>query len=347
MEFFSFLFNEGAVISNRALGISACVFLWCLLVLFLVKWISGLLAKKVEKKWQSDRSFFRILANISWYSCIVFSLFIASLWLPFNETVRVVLAVLFIIAVWIEVSALVKYLLNLIMEKWFRGQDAKTKKNLSEILNTIMQIVVWVLATLIVFDKIGVAITPFLTSLGIWWIAVAFAAQKLLEDFFSSFSIMWSTPFRIWDFISVAWYSGTVKKIGLRTTTLQTIEWATVVIPNRTVVADVIENTWTIRVRRKRFSLAITYETSVDKYRKIPELLEKIINKQEKATYEWALLKDLADSSVEVLVSYTVASDDLVVSLRIHDAILLEILETFAKEWIDFAYPTQTLYTKK
>jgi hypothetical protein len=31
-------------------------------------------------------------------------------------------------------------------------------------------------------------------------------------------------------------------------------------------------------------------------------------------------------------VSYTVASDDLVVSLRIHDAILLEILETFAKE---------------
>jgi hypothetical protein len=40
----------------------------------------------------------------------------------------------------------------------------------------------------------------------------------------------------------------------------------------------------------------------------------------------------LADSSVEVLVSYTVASDDLVVSLRIHDAILLEILETFAKE---------------
>jgi hypothetical protein len=87
-----------------------------------------------------------------------------------------------------------------------------------------------------------------------------------------------------------------------------------------------------IRVRRKRFSLAITYETSVDKYRKIPELLEKIINKQEKATYEWALLKNLADSSVEVLVSYTIASDDLLVSMKIHDAILLEILETFAKE---------------
>ncbi len=347
MEYISFLFDEKRALTYNALIISVCVFFWILIAILLIKWIAGFFAVKAEKKVQDWRSLSQILANISWFSCIIFPLFIASLWLPFSGTVRIVLAVLFIIAVGIEISALLKYLLNFVMEKWFRWQDAKIKKNLGEILNTIMQIIVWILATLIVFDKIWVAITPFLTSLGIWWIAVAFAAQKLLEDFFSSFSIMWSTPFRIWDFISVAWYSGTVKKIWLRTTTLQTIEWATVVIPNRTVVSDVIENTWMIRVRRKRFSLAITYETSVDKYRKIPELLEKIINKQEKATYEWALLKDLADSSVEVLVSYTVASDDLVVSLRIHDAILLEILETFAKEWIDFAYPTQTLYTKK
>jgi hypothetical protein len=78
--------------------------------------------------------------------------------------------------------------------------------------------------------------------------------------------------------------------------------------------------------------LSITYETPVEKYRKIPGILEKIINKQEKATYEWALLKNLADSSVDVLVSYTVGSDDLLISMKIHDAILLEILETFAKE---------------
>ena len=347
MEYISFLFDEKRALTYNALIISVCVFFWILIAILLIKWIAGFFAVKAEKKVQDWRSLSQILANISWFSCIIFPVFIASLWLPFSGTVRIVLAVLFIIAVGIEISALLKYLLNFVMEKWFRWQDAKTKKNLGEILNTIMQIIVWILATLIVFDKIWVAITPFLTSLGIWWIAVAFAAQKLLEDFFSSFSIMWSTPFRIGDWISVSWYSGTVKKIWLRTTTLQTIEWASVVIPNRSVVADIIENSWTIKTRRKRFSLSITYETPVEKYRKIPDILEKIINKQEKTTYEWALLKNLADSSVEVLVSYTIASDDLLVSMKIHDAILLEILETFAKEWIDFAYPTQTLYTKK
>lgn len=232
------------------------------------------------------------------------------------------------------------------MEKWFKQQDAKTKKNLYEILNTICQILVWILAVLIVFDTIGIAITPFLTSLGIWGIAVAFAAQKLLEDFFSSFSIMGSTPFRIGDWIEVAWYAWTVKKIWLRTTTIQTIQGSTVVIPNRSVVADCIENSGLIKVRRKRFSLSITYETSVEKLKKIPNLLKTIISKQDKTTFERALLKDLQDSYVEVLVSYTVASDDLVVALKTHDAILLEILEVFKNEKIDFAYPTQTLYTK-
>jgi hypothetical protein len=57
------------------------------------------------------------LANISWFSCFIFPLFIASLWLPFSGTVRIVLAVLFIIAVGIEISALLKYLLNFVMEK--------------------------------------------------------------------------------------------------------------------------------------------------------------------------------------------------------------------------------------
>jgi small-conductance mechanosensitive channel len=58
-------------------------------------------------------------------------------------------------------------------------------------------------------------------------------------------------------------------------------------------------------------------------------------------------LKDLQDSYVEVLVSYIVKNDDKVFALKAHDKILLEILEVFAKEGIDFAYPTQTLYTKQ
>lgn len=99
------------------------------------------------------------------------------------------------------------------MEKGFPSQDIKTKKNLTEILNTIFQVLLWIFAALIFFDSIGVALTPLLASLGVGGIAVAFASQKLIEDFFSSFSIMGSSPFRIGDIITLNGTTGTVKKI--------------------------------------------------------------------------------------------------------------------------------------
>ena len=59
------------------------------------------------------------------------------------------------------------------------------------------------------------------------------------------------------------------------------------------------------------------------------------------------MLRDLQASCLEVLVSYVVKNDDWLLATRLHEQILLEILEKFAQEGIDFAYPTQTLWLKK
>lgn len=233
------------------------------------------------------------------------------------------------------------------MEKGFKPQDPKTKHNLIAIFRTILQIGVWIIATLVFFNTIGVALTPLLTSLGVGWVAVAFASQKLIEDFFSSFSIMSSSPFRIGDIVTIKNFTGTVKKIWLRSTSLQTVEGKSIVIPNRLVVAEVIENSGTIEMRRKRFSLTITYETPVEKVRQIPKIIEEIIKKHKKTTFERALLKEMQASNLEILISYVVESDDWLLAVKIHEQILLEILEVFAKEGIGLAYPTQTLYIKQ
>ena len=113
------------------------------------------------------------------------------------------------------------------------------------------------------------------------------------------------------------------------------------------MVAEVVENSGTIKTRRKRFSLTITYETSIEKVRQIPKIIEEIIKKHKKTTFERAVLKDLQASSLEVLISYVVENEDWLLAVKIHEQILLEILEVFAKEGIGLAYPTQTLYVKK
>ena len=108
-----------------------------------------------------------LFAGISWYSVMVIPLFMASFFLPFKREVDIFIAILFALAVMIELGRILKFLLKVVMEKGFKTQDIKTKKNLTEILNTLLQVVVWVLATLVFFDTIGIAITPLLASLGV------------------------------------------------------------------------------------------------------------------------------------------------------------------------------------
>ena len=341
------LFTRHARITSEELFLAGAIFIGGVAILIFIKRLCRYLWRKIAAKHPLRKGFFEIFGNFSRYSVLIIPLFAASLVLPFAKVPDGVFAGLFIFAVMRELGRILDYILRVVMEKGFKPQDPKTKHNLIAIFRTILQIGVWIIATLVFFNTIGVALTPLLTSLGVGWVAVAFASQKLIEDFFSSFSIMSSSPFRIGDIVTIKNFTGTVKKIWLRSTSLETVEGKSIVIPNRLVVAEVIENSGTIEMRRKRFSLTITYETPVEKVRQIPKIIEEIIKKHKKTTFERAVLKEMQASNLEILISYVVESDDWLLAVKIHEQILLEILEVFAKEGIGLAYPTQTLYVKK
>ena len=341
------LFTRHARITSEELFLAGAIFIGGVAILIFIKRLCRYLWRKIDAKHPLRKGFFEIFGNFSRYSVLIIPLFTASLVLPFAKVPDGVFAGLFIFAVMRELGRILDYILRVVMEKGFKPQDPKTKHNLMAIFSTILQIGVWIIATLVFFNTIGVALTPLLTSLGVGWVAVAFASQKLIEDFFSSFSIMSSSPFRIGDIVTIKNFTGTVKKIWLRSTSLETVEGKSIVIPNRLVVAEVIENSGTIEMRRKRFSLTITYETPVEKVRQIPKIIEEIIKKHKKTTFERAVLKEMQASNLEILISYVVESDDWLLAVKIHEQILLEILEVFAKEGIGLAYPTQTLYVKK
>ncbi len=341
------LFTRHARITSEELFLAGAIFIGGIAILIFIKQLCKYLWRKIAAKHPLRKGFFEIFGNFSRYSVLIIPLFAASLVLPFAKVPDGVFAGLFIFAVMRELGRMLDYILRVVMEKGFKPQDPKTKHNLIAIFRTILQIGVWIIATLVFFNTIGVALTPLLTSLGVGWVAVAFASQKLIEDFFSSFSIMSSSPFRIGDIVTIKNFTGTVKKIWLRSTSLETVEGKSIVIPNRLVVAEVIENSGTIEMRRKRFSLTITYETPVEKVRQIPKIIEEIIKKHRKTTFERALLKEMQASNLEILISYVVESDDWLLAVKIHEQILLEILEVFEKEGIGLAYPTQTLYVKK
>ena len=107
-------------------------------------------------------------------------------------------------------------------------------------------------------------------SAGAGSIALAFALQSTLTDFFSAFSIYFDRPFEIGDAITVGTYSGTVKSIGIKSTRLKLNSGEELVLSNKELTTASVQNFRKLETRRITFNLGVTYDTPVEKLKKNP-----------------------------------------------------------------------------
>jgi small-conductance mechanosensitive channel len=230
------------------------------------------------------------------------------------------------------------------------SQRRKLEKNTARITTLraagfIVKLVLAVLAAILILDNIpGVQITPLIASLGISGIAVALAVQNILSDLFASLSIVLDKPFVIEDFIIVDNFMGTVEHIGLKTTRLRSLSGEYLVFSNNDLLKSRIRNYTRMLERRVVFSIGVTYQTPLEKLKQIPPTIRKIIESQEAVRFDRAHFQGYGDFALKFEVVYYVLNPDYNRYMDIQQSINLAIFESFEKEGIDFAYPTQQLY---
>jgi small-conductance mechanosensitive channel len=97
--------------------------------------------------------------------------------------------------------------------------------------------------------------------------------------------------------------------------------------------------------RRILFTLGVTYETSLDKLKLIPQLITDAFKPEEQAaTVDRIHFARYGNFSLDFEIVYYVESPEYGKYMDIQQRVNLRIFEAFAKEGIEFAYPTQTLY---
>ena len=310
----------------------------------LLKKLDSLKEKESEKKWINFLS--KIMNKFPRWLFIAMEIYIAISFLNFSEKVNLILKSIFL---WIVTIFAVKIIIKWIdfsLEKFF-SKDKTAKKS----VETIVTVIVWALWVFVFLTNIWVDLTPVLAWFGIAWIAVAFALQNILTDLFSSFSIIFSKPFIVGDYIKIWEWSSekiwTVKQISLKSTTLQTVQWQEVIIPNSNILATEVINYRTMKSRRQRISIWVTYDTWIKKLKIIPDIIKNIVSKQKDVEYERCYLEKMWDFSINFLMSYNIQNPDYEASLKINEKIYLELIEKFEKEWIEFAFPSQTIYVSK
>lgn len=211
-------------------------------------------------------------------------------------------------------------------------------------LGFVAKLALWTIILLLALDNMGVNITGLVAGLGISGIAVALAVQNILGDLFASMSIALDQPFVIGDFIIVDDYMGTVQKIGLKTTRIQSLSGEQLIFSNSDLLNSRIRNFKRMYERRVVFGLGVIYQTPYEKLAAIPEMIKEIIAEQEDARLDRVHFKDFGDSSLNFEIVYYVKKPDFNVYMDIQQAINLKIFQRFAEEGIEFAYPTRTLF---
>src|SRR5690554_6888259 len=229
------------------------------------------------------------------------------------------------------------------LKSHFLKKGDQTRKNILSVFIVGIKVIAWGIALLVLLDNFGVKVSGLLAGLGIGGVAVAFAAQAVLADLFSYFTIFFDRPFEIGDFIVVGEYRGTVEYIGMKTTRLRSISGEQIVFSNTDLTNSRVRNYKHMKERRISFRIGVTYDTPPAQLKEIPGIIAGIIQGIAGARFDRAHFLAYGDYSLLFEVVYYVLSRDYRQYADIQQEINLAIKDEFTRRGIKFALPTRTL----
>ncbi len=320
----------------------------CILVIIKTLSINRIIKIADKTKILFDDLIDYITKVFNWHIYILIALYVA---FKFITTPKIFSTVISYIVIALGIYYIIKFIqiiIDIVTQKTIKEKGGvKVDKTLIDFIARVIKILVWVIAILIIVQNLGYDVTALMAGLGVGGIAIAFALQNVLKDLFASLSIFFDKPFELGDYISVGKDSGTITKIGLRSTRLKTFKGVTLIISNKEIVESRVYNFRKMEKRRIFFKLRISYETPSNKLKKIPKLIEDIISNIEDVNFERIHFVKFDDYSLVFNVAYLILSGKYTKYLDINQEINYQIREVFEKEEIKMAYPTQTLFVKK
>ena len=257
---------------------------------------------------------------------------------------RVALALAVIGMTW-----LLSRLIDILAELTHRHLDRQSRPHNATtvgLLRRLGKVMVMVAGALVILYAAGVNITAALAGLGVGGIAVAFAAQKTLENLFGGVLIITDQPVRVGDFCKIGSVSGTIEDIGLRSTRIRTLDRTVVSVPNGQMAAENVEN---FGVRDKigfRPTLPLRYETTADQLRYVLAEIRQLLYAHPMVESRSARIRFVrfGGSSLDLEIFSYILTSDYNRFLEVQEDLLLRIMDIVEASGTGIAFPSQTAY---
>jgi len=193
---------------------------------------------------------------------------------------------------------------------WHKKDIEKRQKTLVGLFVSIWRIVIFftVLYALLAvfFPNIGAAMAPLFASAGIIGVALGFGAQSLIKDFLSGIFIISENQYRVGDVIDIEGFSGTVERIGTRSTVLRDVDGNVHYFPNG-MVQHVINKT--MGYSMARFTMLLHPDTDIDMASELIDSVGKALSEEEAwkdkilSAPAFVSVGEITGSSVEIIVA--------------------------------------------
>lgn len=153
--------------------------------------------------------------------------------------------------------------------------------NAMAIIRVLISVALFAIAGILILDNLGVNVTALVAGLGIGGIAIGLAAQGIFSDLFAALAILFDKPFRKGDTIRYDTTTGTVERIGLKTTRLRSLTGEQRIMANTKLLEREIQNLAQAKARRITMYLAVGGKTSADAVDTVMKAAEKAVASQE------------------------------------------------------------------
>ena len=257
----------------------------------------------------------------------------------------------FVITVLIVAWALLRVLsvVRLLLQEVAKKTENVYDDLLVSLIYPVIKGVVWVVVVLFVAENVfNFKVTALIAGAGVAAMAIAFAAQNTIANIFGALALISDRPFTIGDMISFNGKRGSVISIGLRSTSLRTLDGTIWCVPNKEVAEASIENISKRPNIKWSFAIDLVYDTTPEQIVRAKEIVKEVLlsspltDPEKNAPAVW--FAEYAESSLRLTAVNWFQTTNWGEFCEQREKLQLQILEKLAAENLELAFNTQTVH---
>lgn len=218
-----------------------------------------------------------------------------------------------------------------------RGVEVTVQNFVGSLVGILLKVALVVSVAQIV----GIATTSFVAILGAAGLAIGLALQGSLSNFAGGVLLILFKPYKVGDFIEAQGFAGVVEDIQVFNTMMRSGDNKVIIVPNGPMAGGSIVNYSVKSTRRVDMLFGIGYDDDIDKAKGV---LQSMLESDERVLKDPAIfiaVKELADSSVNLVVRAWVNSGDY---WGLYHDMQENVKKRFDAEGIGIPYPHRELY---